>query len=371
LRIIRISTSVIAALLVVFAARVGSRLLIPIAFGLLVSYALEPPVALLEHRGVPRWLAALLILILTSAGLGLAAYGLWSQANTAAAKLPAGAQQLRQVLEQHRLAPANNPVTQVERAAEELKQLSGNRRTPPSSGVRTVRVEREPFDLTTYLWSSTGAALEIAADGIVVFFLAYYLLFSGDLFRRRFMELTGPTLTKRKVTIEILNDISAQVSRYLFIRVVVSLFVAVGTGLGLWAVGVSQPGVWGVVAGLLNVVPYAGSILVTLAVSLAALMQFKTVPGMLLAGGVTAGVAFLEAYVVTPWLTSRAAEMNAVAVFVGLVFWGWLWGIPGLLMAVPLIMILKAICDHVDTLYPVAALLRGPERETKPAHRSS
>jgi predicted PurR-regulated permease PerM len=367
LRVIRISTVVIAALLVVLAAHLGRALLIPIAFGLLVSYALEPPVAALEDRRVPRWLAALVVLLLTTGGVGLAAYGLWNQANAAAGKLPAGAQQLRELLEQHRLMAANNPVTQVERAADELKQLSGARSgTARSPGVRTVRVEREPFDLANYLWSSTATFLEIGADAIVVFFLAYYLLLSGDLFRRRLMELAGPTLSQRKITLEILNDISAQVSRYLFIRAVISLFVAVGTGVGLWIVHVAQPGVWGVVAGLMNVVPYAGPIVVTIAVSLAALVQFKTVTAMLLAGGVTAAVAFLEAYVVTPWLTSRAAEMNAVAVFLGLVFWGWLWGVPGLLMAVPLIMILKAVCDHVDALQPVAALLRGRERENKP-----
>jgi len=95
-------------------------------------------------------------------------------------------------------------------------------------------------------------------------------------------------------------------------------------------------------------------------------VQFKTAMMVLVAGGIAAAVALFEAYAVTPWLTSRAAEMNPVAVFVGLVFWGWLWGVPGLIMAVPLIMIVKAICDHVDALHPVAALLKGRDRSIPP-----
>jgi predicted PurR-regulated permease PerM len=360
---IKLSVATIAILLLAFAARVASRLFVPIAFGLLVSYALEPPVAALERKRVPRWLGAIIVMLLATGSLGLGAYALWNQANAAAAKLPVGAQQLRELLQQHSLVGGDNPVTQVQRAAEELKQLSEPDREPSRSAApRTVRVEPRPFTITEYLWSSTATLLGIVADAVVVFFLAFYLLLTGDLFRRRLIELAGPTLSQRKITIEILNDISAQVSRYLFIRVLISLFVAFGTGFGLLAIHMSQPGVWGVVAGLMNVIPYGGPILVTLSIALAALVQFKTASMALVAGGVAATVALLEAYAVTPWLTSRAAEMNPVAVFVGLVFWGWLWGIPGLLMAVPLIMIAKTICDHVEALRPVATLLKAPDR---------
>jgi len=352
-----------AFLLLGFAARLASRLLIPITLGLLVSYALEPPVAALERKRVPRWLGAAVVLLLAMGGMAFAAYGLWNQANVAAAKLPVGAQELRELLQRNNVGGGSNPVTQVQRAADELKRLSEAGREPSrSSGARTVQVERRPFDITDYLWSSTATLVGVVADGVIVFFLALYLLLSGDLFRRRAMELAGPTLTQRKITLEILDAISAQVSRYLFIRVIISVVVAFGTGLGLWSIGMSQPGVWGAVAGLMNVLPYAGPILVIVAVSLAALVQFKTAMMALVAGGIAAAVALFEAYAVTPWLTSRAAEMNPVAVFVGLVFWGWLWGVPGLIMAVPLIMIVKAICDHVDALHPVAALLKGRDR---------
>src|SRR5262249_19059913 len=148
--------------------------------------------------------------------------------------------------------------------------------------------------------------------------LAFYLLITGDLFRRHLVEIAGPTLTRKRITVQVLDDISAQISAYLFVRALISAMVATATGLALWGAGLAQPAAWGVIAGILNVGPYVGPIMATSVIGIAAFLQFKALTMPLVIVGLTGLIAFVEGQIVTPWLTSRAAEMNPVAVFVGL-----------------------------------------------------
>jgi predicted PurR-regulated permease PerM len=270
-------------------------------------------------------------------------------------RLPGVAQQLRYAIQQ-RTAGRPNPVAKVERAADELRKISTA--AGPQPAPSTSAPDRAPFRLVDYVWSSSLTVASLAADAVVVLFLAYYLLLAGDLFRRRLIEIAGPTLSQKKITLQILDDISVQIGRFLFVRSLISVFVGVGTALVLWAVGLTQPGMWGVVAGVLNIIPYVGPATVAGAAGLAAFLQFQTLTMAMVAVLLTVAVASLEAYVITPWLTSRAGDMNAATVFIGLVFWGWLWGLAGLLLAVPLLMVTKAIAEHVESLQPLAVLLR-------------
>ena len=247
-------------------------------------------------------------------------------------------------------------MTQVQRAADELRQLSSEPPPPPQRAP--VTSDHQPFQLADYLWSSSLTLTGFFGDVIIVLFLALYLLVAGDLFRRRLIEIAGPTLSRKKITLQILDAISLQIGRFLFVRAVISLIVAVSTGLAFWAIRLAQPAVWGVAAGALNVVPYVGPALVMIAAALAAFLQFQTLKMAALTAAIAVGIACVEAYVVTPWLTSRAADMNPAAVFVGLVFWGWVWGLPGLILAIPLLMVLRSIADHIEALQPLAVLLR-------------
>src|SRR5581483_2389142 len=149
-------------------------------------------------------------------------------------------------------------------------------------------------------------------------------------------------------TLQILDAISLQISRYLFIRLVISGAVGAGTFAAFWAIGLAQPTVWAAAAGLFNVMPYVGPAVIAATSGIAAFVQFHTISMAALTAGLATAVACLEAYVITPWLMSQTAAMNPVAVFVGLLFWGWLWGLPGLFLAVPILMVLKAISDHVE-----------------------
>lgn len=343
----------------VFALQWARPLLVPILLGMLISYALEPIVHWLVRWRVPHAAAASLVFVGMLAAIGLLSYAVSFQLAVVADRLPSAAQELREAL-QSRSRGVPGPVGKVQEAAHELQKLSGAD-APAVAGrkIQTVAIEKRPFDLGDYLWEGSLSVTTFLADTVVVLFLALYLLLAGDMFRRRFVEIAGPTLSQKKVTLQILDAISLQIGRYLFVRALISAIVGVGTFASFWAIGLAQPAVWGVAAGLFNVVPYVGPVAIVGAAAFAAFLQFHTVTMALLAAGLATAVASIEAYAITPWLMSRTAEMNPAAVFIGLVFWGWLWGLPGLFLAVPILMVIKSVSDHVEALHPVATLLKG------------
>jgi predicted PurR-regulated permease PerM len=191
----------------------------------------------------------------------------------------------------------------------------------------------------------------------VVVLLLYYFLGAGDFYRRKLAAIAGPSFGRRRLMLEILGDIDQQIRRFLLARLLISVIVATATYAALALLQVNQPGMWALVSGGLNIVPYIGPIVAVGGVTLAAFAQFGT-PGMTLAaGGSAAFIAAIEGYVITPRLTGRAGGMNAGAVFIGIMFWGWLWGVTGMLLAVPLLTAMKAACGRVESLRPIAALL--------------
>ena len=159
------------------------------------------------------------------------------------------------------------------------------------------------------------------------------------------------------MTLELLNRITEQVERFLVARVIISAIVGITTTLALAALGTSQPVMWGLVAGVLNNVPYVGPIAAVCAIALASLVQFGNLEMAGAAGAAAASIAFLEGFVITPWIMGRASRMNAGVVFVSLMFWGWIWGVWGLLFAVPIMMAVKAVCDHVEAFESFGELL--------------
>jgi predicted PurR-regulated permease PerM len=349
-----IALVVIAFILSAAALVLAHSLLVPIVIGTLLSYMLEPAVVLLGRLHVPRFLGATLVFIVTLALVTGTAYGLRHQATAALDRLPGAVQQLR-VTVQTRLRSKPRQVTQVERAAAELRQLSGAPKTKEAPGQSGPIPHW--FQVPEDLWTSSIPVTQLASDTVIIVVLAYYLLLAGDFFRRRLVEIAGPTFSDKKITLQILEEISAQIERYVFVRALISLIVGVMTGFFLWLIGLPQPALWGVIAGGLNVIPYVGPASVAVSASLAGFLEFKTISMGFATGGIVVGVAVLEAYVLTPWLTSRAGAMNPAAVFVGLLFWGWVWGLPGLLLAVPMLMVIKAMCDHIEVLRPISSLL--------------
>jgi predicted PurR-regulated permease PerM len=351
--------TVLMVLACLFGLQWARPLLVPVLLGILVSYVLEPLVARLVQWRVPRGLAAPVVFLTILAALTGFGWAVSFQLAAAADHLPLAAHEVREAIQTYRNG-APGPVAKVQEAANELRNISGADAPAATSRpkVQAVTIEQRPFDLGDYLWAGSLSVTAFVGDAVVVLFLALYLLLAGDMFRRRLVEIAGPTLSQKKITLHILDAISLQISRYLFVRTVISGAVAVGTFFGFWAIGLGEPAAWGVAAGVLNVIPYLGPAVIIGASGVGAFVQFHTVWMAVLAAGLATVVTCLEAYALTPWLMSRTAEMNPAAVFVGLVFWGWLWGLPGLFLAVPILMVIKSTSDHVESLHPLATLLK-------------
>jgi predicted PurR-regulated permease PerM len=353
-----VALTILAVLAIVLVLQYAQAMIIPIVLGILINYALEPIVAWLERHRIPRPLAAAVVLLSLVGSGGWMLYGMRSQASAIVEQLPTAAQRLRRMMENDRPTAAT-AIQQVQKAATELEKAA-NAAAPaptPSGGVQRVQVESPPINITDYvMWGSLGI---VAAVGqlVLILFLAYFLLASGDLYRRKLVKIAGPRLADKKLTVQILQEIDRQIERFLAVQVFTSTIVAVATWLAFRALGLEQAAVWGVLAGVFNSIPYFGPVLVTGGTSLVAFLQFGNIHMAVIIGGVSLIITSLEGFLLTPWLTSRAARMNAVAIFVGLLFWGWVWNVWGMLLAVPLLMAIKAVCDHVEDFKGVGELL--------------
>lgn len=349
--------TIVAVIVVAAVLHVASVIFIPIIFAVLLSYVLDPIVAGLTRWRVPRALGAFVVMLALAGAIGWTGWVLSDEAMGIVEQLPEAAERIGTSLVR---SPAESgaPVKKVQEAAEELERAAAEATsTPAPRGVTRVQIEEPALGLRDYLVAGSWGLLAFAGQALVVFFLALYMLASGDLFKRKLVRLAGPSLSKRKVTIQILDEINSQIAWFLFQRAVVSLIVAVATWLSLRAFGLEHAALWGIGAGVANTIPYIGPAVIAVAVSAAAFMQFDNMALTAGVAGVTVFITSLEGYLLTPWLTGRIARMNEVAVFTGLLFWGWLWGIWGMLLAVPLMMVLKTVCDRIEDLKPIGDLL--------------
>src|SRR5262249_49848843 len=201
-------------------------------------------------------------------------------------------------------------------------------------GVTGVQVGPPPFNISDYLLSGSIGIVAAMGQVLLVLFLVYFLLASGDLYRRKLVKIAGPSLTQKKITVQILADIDRQIELFLLVQLLTSGLVAVTTWLAFRWIGLEQPAVWGLMAGGFNSIPYFGPFVVAAVTAAVGLMQFGSVRMALVVSLVSLVITSLEGFILTPWLTSRAARMNAVAIFVGLLFWGWVWNVWGMLLAV-------------------------------------
>jgi predicted PurR-regulated permease PerM len=326
--------------------------LLPLVLGALLFYALDPAVDRLQKLHVPRALGAALTLFIVVASCGGLVYTLQGQALTVIDQLPAGAHKLASSL---RKAPGAEPgaVEKVQQAADEL--TSTDESSAPK-GVTRVQIEEPGFQASTFVWSTSLGLASAANQLIMVLFLTYFMLLSDQLFKRKLVEIVG-TLSQKKVTVTALEDIASQIEKFLVIQLGTSAIVAVVTGVALWAMGLHQAALWGLLAGIFNSIPYYGPLLVTGGLAVVGFLQFGTIGMTVAVAGVSLLITTLEGSLFTPMLMGRAASMNQVAVFVGLLFWSWVWGVWGILLAVPMMMVIKVICDHVEPLQPVGHLL--------------
>ena len=347
-----LSLAVIALGVTVFLLQYMQALFAPLAFGLLLFYTLDPLVDALERIRVPRWIGSALAIVLTFGTIVGAAYALQDEALTVVNQLPTAARRVTRLID--RDARSASPLDKVQQAAAELQKGDTAK---PAPGVVRVQVEEPRITATGLLWSGSVSAVYALNQMMMIMFLTYFLLLSDKMFRRKLVELAGPRLSQKKITIEIIDSIAAQIGRFLTVIVFTSLVVGFATWVALRYMGVEQAALWGLLAGVFNSIPYYGPIIVSGGLALVAFLQFGTLSMSLTVAGVSMAITALEGWVLTPVLMGKAASMNRVAVFVGLLFWSWAWGVWGMLLAIPMMMLIKVVCDHVDELKPVGRFL--------------
>jgi predicted PurR-regulated permease PerM len=358
-RHMKAAVGVLAVIALVAALYLARAFFVPLLIGILASYALSPVVEWLKAIRVPRPAAAALVLAALVGGSSWVAFSLSDDAAAMIEKLPEAARKLRQNLSAARTS-GPTALQNMQEAAKELEgataEAAGDKKSPSARAIAARDTEPTAW-LRDFMLAQSALVITVAAQAPIVVLLAYFLLASGGHFRRKLVGLVGPSLTRKKDAVRILEEIDAQVQRYLFAMLVSNALLAGVTWLAFEALGMEQAGLWGVAAGVLHFVPYLGPALIALASGVAAFLQFGSLLHALAVAGVSLLVAGTIGFVFMTWLQSRFARVNAAVLFIALLFFGWLWGVWGLLLGAPLVAIAKVICDRVDSLKPAGELL--------------
>jgi predicted PurR-regulated permease PerM len=388
-----LSLIVLTVLASIYALHWAKAILVPILLGVMFSYALTPLVDSLQRWRVPRAVGAGVVLSTIVLVIGWGGWKLSDDATAAIENLPQVAQKLRHAVENKQGKPTASPIEKVQQAANELEQAaqqaaseasaaaaasSGASRpsqrrpgtttttttttttptappTPP--GVTRVVVERAAFNVRDYLWSGTLGLFAFFGQTLVVLFVTLFLLASGTTFRRKMVKLAGPRLSQKRITVQALDEVTVQIQRYLLVQLATSVVVGVASGLAFYALGLNNAATWGVAAGVTNLVPYIGAVLVGVGSAVVGFIQFDSLDNALFIGAASFAIHAVVGNLLTPWWTGRASRMSPFAVFVGVLAFGWLWGAVGLILGTPILMVVKAVCDRVDELKPVGEFL--------------
>lgn len=315
---------------------------LPIVLAILLDFLLSPVVRALRRLGLPEPLGAGLVI------LGLVAtfaMGLYYLSGPAARYLALAPQSIERV--QEKMESMRGSVAQVTEAAEQMERATdvGEDDAP--------EVEIKGPSLTRQVFGGTTAFLSTAT---VVVFLTYFLLAVGDLFLQKLVAVL-PQFKDKRVAVTIFRETEAQISLYLFTTTLINVGVGVVTGIVLYLLGMPSPVLWGVVAAVLNFVPYVGAVANTVLLGLAALVTFEDTGRALMVPGAFLVLNLIESNLVTPMIYGNRMRLNTVALFIGLVFWWYIWGVPGAILAVPMMAAIKIACDHIESLSPIGELL--------------
>ena len=354
------SQVILACLAIVFALHWGREFLVPVLSAAILAYTLKPIVERLRRWHVPRSLGAALVLGCLCGGLAYGVASLRDEALSALQELPAATKRFSHALTGVYGRPGS-PVRTVEAVARELEHATREARqlgTPGGTGTAPkVVVTGSSSKLNEMVLSGSLAALSALGTVLSALLLMFFLLQAGDSFRRKLVRVVGPSLSTRRATVEVLNDINAQIQRYMFMLFVTNSLLALASWAAYSLIGLDNAAIWAIAGAVLHVIPYLGATISLVVTGIAAFTQFESFAMTLLVAGVTLALATLIGMVVTPWMSGRQARMNPTAIFLALLFFGWLWGAFGLLLAIPVVAIGKVIAERVDRLHAVAELL--------------
>lgn len=353
---------VLAIIAVVFLLYWGAPFFIPLFIALLIAYALSP-VADLVTRFV-RWRILSATLVVASV-LALLGVGVWAWSDDVAAlwqRLPEVTRGVSASLK--KMAQGPSAVAEVKKAAAEIEAIAQTGKAPGRSPPPAP--SPSPVSFWELIWEAGKSAAVAATQSMAVVFLVFFMLASGDMFKRKIVRIVGETLSEKKITVQAIDEIDLQIKRYLGVVVVSNVLVGLGTWLLFHIIGVEYAGLWGMVAAILHTAPYFGPALIAVASLFAAFLQFGDWSHALLASGATLAVATLVGSVFATWLSARQTRMNTTATFIGLLFFGWIWGLWGILLGIPLLAIVKTVCERTEGWQGVAELL---SQEQQPAKR--
>lgn len=317
---------------------------LPIVLAVLGRLVLAPVVRALKGRGIPEPLGAAVLLL---AILGTGFYGVYRLADPAIAWFDTAPESIRRV--EAKLRMLRKPVEQVSKAADRVESIA----TGGTDNAKVPEVTIRSTSLRDRLFSHTGSVVTAAGMTLV---LLFFLLASGDLFLRKVVKIL-PSLTDKKLAVEVARAIESNISRYLLSVTFINAGLGVTVGIALALIGLPNPVLWGVMVGVLNFVPYVGPLTSQVVLALVGVMTYDSLGRALVAPALYFAIDLVESNFVTPAVLGRRLELNPVVIFLAVAFWTWLWGAAGALLAVPLLATFKILCDAFEPLAPVGELL--------------
>ena len=363
-----LSLAALAIIAVIFALHWAKTVLIPIALAVFLSYLLAPSVSWLRRRTrLPAMLAAALALAVVMGGIAAGAAALRPQALELLDLLPKAARKVQGELRAS-ARDKDSALAKVKEAAAEIEKAASTAAgTASPRGAAAKPPPEPPLRIEQYFAVGTASAVAGVAYAVVVISLVYLLLVAGDIFKRKLVRVSGDTWREKKITVEILDEVDRQIQRYLLIHVATSALLGVLSWVAFALIGLDNAPFWAVAAGVLHLIPYVGSAVTMAATGVVAYLQFNDLGSVALVIGTQLVIAYLVGLLLMPWCTERIGRINAVMVFISLLFWGWLWGVWGLLLGIPIMMTVKAVCERVEGLQPIAEFLGHEPQKPKPA----
>ena len=335
--------TLLTVLAVLYSLYFARDFLIPIVFALLLNFLLSPLIRLMGRWRIPAPAGAALVVVALIAGIGAGMYQLAGPAQRWAMTAPQSFTKA-----QGRLRGIIRPVEQVSKNVEQAANAVGDQ-----SGKRPQVVIQQGPSLSSRFFGTTQ---KVVAGMLEVFILLYFLLAGGDLFLQKLIKVL-PHFNDKVKAVEIARATEAAVSAYLSTALLVNLGEGAVVALVLWLLGMPNPLLWGALVTCLEFVPYLGAFTAVLVLSVAALTTFDQVGRALLIPGSFLAINLLQANLVTPLLLGHRLTLNPVAIFIGLAFFFWIWGVPGAFLAVPLLATFKIFCDHIVSLAAIGEFL--------------
>lgn len=340
----RAAVTGIFIMLAIFALYFARDFFMPVILAFLAALTLTPVVRFLRKHGIPEYLSATLLVFISAIALGLSGYILSGPVMQLAADAPQIGRELAERVEHLRV-----PFDRLLSISREIDEVTET--VVDESEVLKVVVQQPGI-----LSRTAGNLLSAATTAAIVFVLSLFLLASGPLFYEKIVQ-SFTKLSEKKRALTVVYDVEREISRYLFTVALINFSLGVIIAVGLWALGMPTPFLWGVLAALLNFLPYIGALMTVLSVGVISIVSFDSFSYAMVPPVYVLVCNTLEGQILTPLILGRRLELNAVAIFIAVAFWSWLWGFVGALIAVPLLVVIKVFCDHFEGLQHVGNFL--------------